>query len=600
MGYFSRPLKVLSGIALAIIIWPSLAFAHAFGARYDLPLPLEYYLAAAGAAVALSFVMMAIAFDSRAARAKGPWIDLTNNCLVRLLRHPVAILIFKLLSVCFFCLVLAAGFFGNQNPVKNFAPTFIWIIWWIGLAYIAALIGNFWPTINPWANIFDSVEKLLPLRAPLGFRWPYPKWLGVWPAIILFVLFAWFELINESAKSPETLATAILIYSGIAWAGMVMFGRNVWLAHGEAFSLAFDVFGRFAPLGTRTHEAPVDGPKLCSHTWGLRPYASALVTTTPCRILMTLFILVMLSTVTFDGFKETPFWSDMLRSIALAPFFHPLIRLIHNIGFDYFIVLETIVLILFPMVFFAVYLGFAWLTKWISGCEQSVSEIAGLFIYSLIPIAIAYHLAHYLSYLITVGQLVIPLASDPFGIGWNLFNTADYKTNIGIVGAKFVWYTAVIAIVAGHVFAVGVSHFVALRAFEPVNIALRSQYPLLVLMVGYTMVSLWILSQPIVGSPSLSTLNSRADTVTMAPYEFRELCVALEDQQQISVEFFSGQPIDYDIHFHDGFTTRFPVRKIGVTKYVEQFVADSKRAYCLMWFNSSLKDTSLRYRVMGR
>ena len=118
-------------------------------------------------------------------------------------------------------------------------------------------------------------------------------------------------------------------------------------------------------------------------------------------------------------------------------------------------------------------------------------------------------------------------------------------------------------------------------------------------MVGYTMVSLWILSQPIVGSPSLSTLSARADTVTMAPFEFRELCVALADKQKIDVEFQSAQPIEYDIHYHDGFTIRFPVKLTGVTKHADHFVAKSKRAYCLMWFNRGLKNTSLRYRVTG-
>jgi hypothetical protein len=307
----------------------------------------------------------------------------------------------------------------------------------------------------------------------------------------------------------------------------------------------------------------------------------------------------MLSTVTFDGFKETPFWSDLLKSIALAPFFHPLIRLIHDIGFDYFIVLETIVLVLFPVVFVAVYLGFAWMTKWAAACEHSVTEIAGLFIYSIVPIAIAYHLAHYLSYLLTAGQLIIPLSSDPFGAGWNLFGTADYKIDIGIVGARFVWYRAGIAIVAGHVFAVGVSHFIALRVFEPVRVALRSQYPLLVLMVAYTMVSLWILSQPIVGSPSLSTLHARSDTVKLAPFEFRELCTALAHGQKIKIEFQSGRPVEYNIHYHDGFVIRFPVKLTGVTSHADQFAAESSRVYCLMWFNRNLEATSLRYRVAG-
>jgi hypothetical protein len=117
---------------------------------------------------------------------------------------------------------------------------------------------------------------------------------------------------------------------------------------------------------------------------------------------------------------------------------------------------------------------------------------------SLVPIAIAYHLAHYLTYLLIQGQLVIRLASDPFGFGWNLFGTARYRPDIGIVGARFAWYTAVGAIVPGHILAVYVAHVVALREYATRRAALRSQLPMLVLMVGYTRVSLWIIAQPIV------------------------------------------------------------------------------------------------------
>jgi hypothetical protein len=107
-------------------------------------------------------------------------------------------------------------------------------------------------------------------------------------------------------------------------------------------------------------------------------------------------------------------------------------------------------------------------------------------------------MAHYLTYLLTQGQLLIPLASDPFGFGWDLFGTADYRVDLNLVGARFAWYTAVAAIVIGHVIAVWVAHIVALRLFRSHAVALRSQYPMLALMVGYTAISLWILAQPIV------------------------------------------------------------------------------------------------------
>jgi hypothetical protein len=107
-------------------------------------------------------------------------------------------------------------------------------------------------------------------------------------------------------------------------------------------------------------------------------------------------------------------------------------------------------------------------------------------------------LMSHLSFLLTTGQCIIPLASDPLEIGWNLLGTAKYQVDIGIVGARFVWITAVIAIVLGHFIAVYLAHIMALRTFKEPNLALRSQYPMLVLMVGYTVTSLWILAQPIV------------------------------------------------------------------------------------------------------
>jgi hypothetical protein len=133
-----------------------------------------------------------------------------------------------------------------------------------------------------------------------------------------------------------------------------------------------------------------------------------------------------------------------------------------------------------------------------AGGRASMGTVARTFVFSLVPIAIAYHLAHYFTYLLIQGQRVIPLLSDPFAFGWDLFGTAAWVPDIGIVGARFAWYTAVIAIVCGHIAAVYVAHVIALRTFQDRHRALRSQYPMLALMVGYTMVSLWIIAQPIV------------------------------------------------------------------------------------------------------
>ena len=581
-----------------MLLWTPPARAHAFGPRYDLPLPLDLYLAGAGGAVALSFVIMVLVFRAPPARTRRPGVDLLRFGPVHVLLHPAVIAVLQVISIGLFLLVLAAGFFGTQDTLKNFAPTFVWIIWWVGLAYVVALAGNLWPTINPWSILFAGLEKvvrLLGARGRLGLGLTYPSWLGVWPAVALFGFFAWFELIVETAKVPDILATAILVYSGITWLGMAVFGRDVWLARGEAFSLAFGVLGRFAPIDRPGRDSPHDR---ASH-WYLRPYAAGLITERPCRLSMMVFVLLLLSTVTFDGFKETPHHADLLEWIASEPLFHPLLLKLHKLGLDLIVVLDTVMLALSPLLFFLVYLGFSWLAKEVPDSELPVMEIAGLFVLSLVPIAIAYHLAHYLSYLLLAGQLIIPLASDPFGIGWDIFGTTSYSIDIGVIGARFVWYTAVIAIIVGHVFAVGVAHFVALRVFESAGVALKSQYPFLVLMVAYTMVSLWILSQPIVASPRLSMLHTPSDTLSLAPLEFRELCFEMTAQDELQYDFQSDHPVDFNIHYHDGLTIHFPVKLTGITDHAGQFVPKSDQSYCLMWRNQSLSKTALTYRVVG-
>jgi hypothetical protein len=204
---------------------------------------------------------------------------------------------------------------------------------------------------------------------------------------------------------------------------------------------------------------------------------------------MVVFVLVLLSTVTFDGFTATPAWSRLESALyaALAPLGEARLTVIGSLG-----------LLVFPLGFLLVYLFFArWMAR-AADNQLSPGRVARLFVLSLVPIAIAYHLAHYFTYLLIQGQLMIRLASDPLGLGWNLFGTARYRPDIAIVGARLAWYTAATAIVFGHVIAVYIAHAVALREFRDRRAALRSQLPMLVLMVGYTVVSLWIIAQPIV------------------------------------------------------------------------------------------------------
>jgi hypothetical protein len=206
---------------------------------------------------------------------------------------------------------------------------------------------------------------------------------------------------------------------------------------------------------------------------------------------MVVFVLLLLSTVAFDGFTATAAWTSVETALfsALAP-----------LGGSRLTAVGTLGLLGFAVAFVVIYALFAAAMARAGGKALSTGVVARVFVLSLVPIAIAYHLAHYFTYLLINGQLAIRLVSDPFGFGWNLFGTARYRPDIGIVGARFAWYTAVTAIVLGHIVAVCVAHVVALRQHPDRRSAIRSQIPMLVLMVGYTIVSLWIIAQPIVES----------------------------------------------------------------------------------------------------
>jgi hypothetical protein len=151
-----------------------------------------------------------------------------------------------------------------------------------------------------------------------------------------------------------------------------------------------------------------------------------------------------------------------------------------------------------PVGFFLVYLFFSKLMASSVDGDISALEMARIFSFSLIPIALAYNIAHFITLLLIQGQLIIPLVSDPFGSGWDLFGTVNYSLNISIINARILWFLSVALIVVGHVLAVYLAHRVAVRTFSSRALVLKSQYPMLTLMVVYTVISLWIIAQPIV------------------------------------------------------------------------------------------------------
>ena len=243
----SRRRLALGGSAL-LTLAPGEALGHGFGQRYDLPVPLWLWVAAAAAAVALSFAIIGL-FVKASPGVRGYWrLNLLRFPAGRLLADRRVRLVARLFSVGLLVLVLGASLAGDQSPTRNIAPTFIWVAWWVGFAYLSALVGNLWAVINPWAAIFGWGETLLGSRRATR---RYPAGLGVWPAVGLFFAFAWIELIYTGRSIPAQLGRLIVAYSALTWTGMALFGRATWLRHGDPFATAFGVLARFAPTEIR-------------------------------------------------------------------------------------------------------------------------------------------------------------------------------------------------------------------------------------------------------------------------------------------------------------------------------------------------------------
>lgn len=497
-------LALALGIGAAVALCAAPAAAHGFGQRFDLPLPLSFWVTGAGLSIVLSFVVMAIFVREGAGERDYPRYDLLRLALFRAIAHPVVIAVIRVLAVVLFLTTLLAGFLGTQVSLNNLIVPMIWVIWWVGIAFVSALVGDVWRLINPLNSIYRGVEivwQFLTGASELSLGVRYPRVLGVWPAVVLFLGFAWIELVWGETDIPASLARVMLIYSLITWVGMFVFGREVWLRHGEAFSIAFGTLARFAPL-----DAPVadDGRRRLD----LRPPGAGLMAYEGVTLSMFIFVMALLSTVTFDGFIETPLYRSITSAIFGSPGLSEFLFRVSEWGMSERDIVLTAILLLFPAAFALVFFLGCWLmvavTRLWGGSGSKAREVSAgratlAFVLTLVPIAVAYHVSHYFTYLVLQSAYVLRPLSDPFALGWNLFGTADFAPRLGTMNPYVYWYTAVAIIIIGHVVAVFLAHIVALRLFGSRRAALVSQVPMVILMILYTTLSLWILAQPIVG-----------------------------------------------------------------------------------------------------
>ena len=444
--------------------------AHGLVGRSDLPIPEWLFGWAAAVVLVVSFVALAVLWpDPRL--EDGGFRPLPRALSRALLSRPVEVLA-GAAGVFVLGLTVYSGFEGVQSATTNFAPTFVYVIFWVGLVPVSVLLGDVFRAFNPWRAIGRATGWLVQRAssttpAPL----PYPEGLGRWPAAAGLLAFAWMELVSSNGDSPRNLAIATLIYSGLTFIGMALYGVERWCDRGEAFSVYFNLFSRLSAVERR------------GDAIGLRKPLSGLSRLDPLPGTVAL-LAVMIGSVTFDGAAEGSLWgsiaphlTDFFGSLGLSP-----VRAIEGAF--------TIGLIGSVVIVGGFYrLGIAGARSVGGGFDTT--RLSRTFVHSLVPIALVYVAAHYLTLLLYQGQAIEYLAADPLGRDPDLQRTIDY----GVIGATAAWYWQVGFVVSGHCAALALAHDRALVVYEKARLAVRSQYWMLVIMIGFTSLALWLLSQ---------------------------------------------------------------------------------------------------------
>jgi hypothetical protein len=450
------------------------ALAHGIGGVRDLPIPESFFFISAAFVLVVSFVLLGVLWRRPLLERHADGRILPRALQAVLLSRVLRVLL-QAVSVALLGLALAAAFFGTSLELLNFTPTFVYVVFWLGLPLLSVTLGDVWRVLSPWRAIADATVWAIELtgRTARPVLDPTERF-GRYPAAAALFAFVALELAHPRPAYPRTLGVAIAIYSYWALAGMAVFGRDTWTRCGEGFAVAFGLLARIAPFAVR------DGAIVVR--WPLTGLAGA------DRIPGTLVVVaVMLGSTSFDGFSRSTTWQNLLGDVRAALADEPL----------WTIDLATTLVSMAGLAGLvgAVVATYLLAVEGARRLTRAPRSLAPDFVLPLVPIAFAYLVAHYFSLFVIQGQFIYSLMSDPFGRGWDLFGTVDFAPNLTIVSPETVWYVQNASLVLGHVAGLAIAHDRAVALFESRGDALRSQYPMLALMVLYTLGGLWLLLQ---------------------------------------------------------------------------------------------------------
>jgi len=429
--------------------------AHGLGARADLPVPV--WLAQYAAALVLIVTFFVLSRFWEVPRLQEPYRGRPLPMgLQRLVDAPAFRLGLRLLGLALLLATIVVAAFGTADSATNPAPTWLFVWFWVGILPLSLLFGPVLRALNPLRLLTRGIE-LLSGRTDPGDARPMPEWLGYWPAAVGLVAFTWLELVYREPSRPTTVLTFILLYCLVMLSAAAVYGE-AWYGRGDPFEVYSTLVGRLSPFGRR----PADGRLVLRN-----PLAG--LASVPVAPGMMAVICVLLGSTAFDGLSRTLWWRGLsARTSGLG------YELLGTVGLLGMIALVT-----------GAYLAATRQNPWARRGQKVPVERR--FVHSLLPIAVGYTVAHYFSLAVFQGQAGYLLASDPLGRGWDLFGTAGSTIDYRVVTTSAIAVVQVLAILTGHVVGVFIAHDRAIADYTRSRHRLRAQYPLLVVMVTYTL-----------------------------------------------------------------------------------------------------------------
>ena len=342
----------------------------------------------------------------------------------------------------------------------NIAPVAVYIVFWVGLQVVSVLVGDVWSHMSPFRSLADGSARLW---ARLRSRPVSDADRGAgneWWAVAAIFGFVWLELAFHDNSEPRVLGVYLAAYTAALLVGAAVFGRG-WLRDAEGFGVLFTKLSAMAPLHRDGGSLKLRAPLAGLAALPMRPGSAA-------------FVLVVLGSTTFDGFTRSSIWLDIAAERTGWG-----LTAVNTVGMVF-------------TIFVVAVLYRAAIAAMAAVTGDTERELADVFAPSLLPITAAYTVAHYFSYLLLEGQQIIALVSDPFGRGRDFFGTATYLVDFTLISTDAIAWTQTAAIAVGHVLAVAVAHDRAVERW-PRRLAVRSQYPMLAVMICYTVIGLLLL-----------------------------------------------------------------------------------------------------------